>query len=213
LNYEDRLSKESRKRKWLVQKIREPFEDKYEEFLVRHDYLLSDNENIQARVRSRSQNGHTSYSVTTRTVSNGGDPIETRMQLSNREYNRYMSMKDKSRATLNKIRRCFTYGTAYFNLDTYTRPLPPACSGIGLMILETYTTKPVGSKEPVLPPYLCVLREITNEPEYSMYSLAKFGTKNILCMVNGSADSIQQDQNGVPSPKKNIAVINGNGTT
>lgn len=104
-----------RKRKWLVTAIREEEFDKYEEFTVRHDYLKLDNPNVQVlsefyfvknydyraeteyiqnfkvRIRSRSQNGHTTYMATTRnnTQPNEREAVETRMQLTDRDYRRY----------------------------------------------------------------------------------------------------------------------------
>jgi hypothetical protein len=59
-------------------------------------------------------------------------------------------------------------------LDTYVEPLPPACKGQPLMILETYTTKPVHDAEPQLPAFLEVEREITGDPAYSMFDLNHF---------------------------------------
>lgn len=41
------------------------------------------------------------------------------------------------------------------------------------MILETYTTAPVGSVEPTLPDFMTIEREITGDPVYSMYNIAK----------------------------------------
>lgn len=199
INYSDRLSKESRKRKWLVTAIREEEFDKYEEFTVRHDYLKLDNPNVQVRIRSRSQNGHTTYMATTRnnTQPNEREAVETRMQLTDRDYRRYHFYKDKTRATLHKNRRCFNYGTVYFHLDIYTDPLPPACQGKHLMILETYTLKPVGSNEPRLPHYLDIVREITNEPEFSMYSLSNYENKTI------ALDFVSKSENTSNEMEKN----------
>lgn len=41
------------------------------------------------------------------------------------------------------------------------------------MILETYTTKPIGSGEPELPDFLTINREITTEKDFSMYQLSR----------------------------------------
>jgi hypothetical protein len=103
------------------------------------------------------------------------ETVETRMQITEREYNRYLSMKDSSRATLHKKRRCFNYGNQYFHLDIYVEPFPPATNGRPLMILETYTTKPVGDPLPELPNFVQVVREITKDENFSMYKLAKVG--------------------------------------
>ncbi|KAI6240719.1 CYTH-like domain-containing protein [Aphelenchoides fujianensis] len=172
LDYQDRLAPNSRKRKWLVRAINNEAFPKYEEFEVTHDYLLADNPNIQVRIRTRCQNNRSTYTITTRQYVEQ-KPVETRMQITEREYQRYLTMKDMNRCTIHKRRRCFNYGTQYFHLDTYVKPLPPACSDKPLMILETYTTRPIGSPEPELPQFLSVEREITNDSAFSMYQLSR----------------------------------------
>ncbi|CAD5234301.1 unnamed protein product [Bursaphelenchus xylophilus] len=172
LEYQDRLAKNSRKRKWLVREFEESRFPRYEEFDVTHDYLLADKPNIQVRIRTRCQNGRSTYTITTRQFIDP-EPVETRMQITEREYQRYLTMKDTSRATLHKKRRCFNFGSQYFHMDVYVNPLPPACNGHPLIILETYTIKPPGSAEPELPSFLTVEREITSDPNFSMYELSK----------------------------------------
>ncbi|KAI1712656.1 AAA domain-containing protein [Ditylenchus destructor] len=188
LHVQDRLSKNSKKRKWLVKGFDDSQFPKYEEFSVRHDYLSVPNPDIQARIRQRCQNGRSTYTLTTRQLVSpgkvGGEQIETRRQLNLREYNGYLKMRDKTRVTLYKKRRCFTYGTQYFNFDSYVDPLPPACHGDHLMMLETYTTIPAGDPEFTLPPFLNVEREITGDLKYSMYMLAEASP-----LVNGVEQS------------------------
>lgn len=65
----------------------------------------------------------------------------------------------------------------YFHLDIYVEPLPSAANGRPLMILETYTTKPVGDPLPELPNFVKVVREITKDEKFSMYKLAKKGSE------------------------------------
>ncbi|KAH7729112.1 hypothetical protein AAVH_03487, partial [Aphelenchoides avenae] len=176
--YQDRLAKNSRKRKWLVRSFDETRFPKYEEFSVTHDYLLAENPDLQVRIRRRCQNNRSTYTITTRHLM--PEPLETRMQINEREYKRYLAMKDPSRVTLHKKRRCFTFGTQYFHLDMYVSPLPPACANHPMMILETYTTKPKGDAEPALPDFLDMNREITGESHFSMYNLSKMGAQPIL---------------------------------
>ncbi|VDL77163.1 unnamed protein product [Nippostrongylus brasiliensis] len=172
---QDRLSKNSRKRKWLVRSIDESRFVKYEQFNVLHEYLLSDNPENQIRIRSREQNGRSTYTVTRRDLHLDDQFVETRTQITFREYTRYQTMRDRARAALHKQRRCFMVGNQYFNLDIYTE-IPPSAEKLQLdghlIILETYTTKPVG--EPVqLPDFLTIEKEITGDKEYSMYSMSK----------------------------------------
>jgi hypothetical protein len=179
VSYQDRLSKNSKKRKWLISAFEDTNFPKYEEFNVIHDYLLADKPDLQVRIRERCQNNKSTFTITTRHFMNtqSRETVETRMQITEREYNRYLSMKDSSRATLHKKRRCFNYGNQYFHLDIYIEPYPPAAKGRPLMILETYTTKPVGDALPELPSFVKVVREITKDENFSMYKLAKVGAE------------------------------------
>uniref|UniRef100_A0A1I8A322 AAA_28 domain-containing protein n=1 Tax=Steinernema glaseri TaxID=37863 RepID=A0A1I8A322_9BILA len=174
LPYQDRLAKNSRKRKWLVRKCDDSQFPKYEEFRVVHDYLHSDTPHMQVRIRQRCQNGRSTYTITTRD-STGPEPVETRMSISQRDYLLYKELSDNNRVSLHKSRRCFNYGRQYFHLDTYVDPLPPACGEHQLMILETYTTSPRNSEAPALPDFIEVVGEITGKSQYSMYNLAKIG--------------------------------------
>lgn len=46
------------------------------------------------------------------------------------------------------------------------------------MILETYTTAPVGdTNEPLLPDFMIISKEITGDPAYSMYTIANLNAK------------------------------------
>lgn len=65
------------------------------------------------------------------------------------------------------------YDFQYYHLDTYTSPLPPSCEGKPLMLLETYTTAPVGdTSEPLLPDFMTISKEVTGDEAYSMYTIA-----------------------------------------
>ncbi|ETN83276.1 hypothetical protein NECAME_07464, partial [Necator americanus] len=163
-------------RKWLVRAIDESQFVKYEQFNIKHQYLLSDNIASQVRIRSRKQNGRSTYTVTRRDpVPGKKESIETRTQITFREYARYEKMKDQSRSPLHKQRRCFMVGNQYFNLDIYTL-LPPSARSLQLdgqlIFLETYTTIPVGHPLP-LPVFLTIEKEITGQIGYSMYSMSK----------------------------------------
>ncbi|CAJ0949575.1 unnamed protein product, partial [Mesorhabditis belari] len=167
----ERLAKNSRKRKWLLAGIDETQFPKYEEFQMKHDYLLPDDGN-QLRIRSRGQRDKMTYSLTSRNIMEG-EAVETRMKLTKREYESYLNMKDRSRTTIHKVRRCFAWGNHFYSLDRFVLPLPPNCPKEGLLMLETYTTFPKGSADPILPPFLQVVREVTKEKEYSMHELSK----------------------------------------
>ncbi|VDD96581.1 unnamed protein product, partial [Enterobius vermicularis] len=168
----DRLSFDSKKRKWLVKSLDRAAMPRCETFTVRHHYLRSSQPDLQLRLRSRSQNGRTTYTFTTRYLY--PEPLETKMQLSEREYQHYLKIMDHSRAPINKQRMLnVVFIFQYFHIDIYTEPLPPACEGKSLMILETYTTAPVGdTTRPELPSFAEIEKEITGDLKYSMYNIA-----------------------------------------
>ncbi|KAE9415282.1 hypothetical protein Angca_002089 [Angiostrongylus cantonensis] len=174
IDSQDRLSKNSRKRKWLVRSIDDSRFVKYEQFNIKHEYLLTYDSESQVRIRSREQNGRSTYTVTNRDL-HGDEYVETRTQITFREYTRYQTMKDKTRAPLHKQRRCFMVGNQYFNLDIYT-VIPPSAISLQLdnrlIFLETYTTIPVG-KSVQLPDFLEIEKEVTGQLAYSMYSMSK----------------------------------------
>ncbi|VDK43096.1 unnamed protein product [Anisakis simplex] len=177
---QDRLAFNSRKRKWLVASIDESQMPRSEVYNVWHRYLCTEDPKVQVRLRSRSQNGRTSYSVTTRHFTLP-ETVETRMQLTTREYSNYKKMEDGSRAAIHKERRCFMFHKQYFHIDIYKTPLPPFCDGKLLMILETYTTAPAHSAEPELPDFMKIEREVTGDLTYSMYNIAKIDRKSSKC--------------------------------
>ena len=47
------------------------------------------------------------------------------------------------------------------------------CRCDGLILLETFTTLSAEELLPRLPPFLNILRDVTGDPEYSMYNLSK----------------------------------------
>jgi len=203
LAYQDRLDKGSKKRKWLVLAYDFDRFPKYEKFQVAHDYLRADKPDTQVRIRKRTQNNRSTYTITNRQFLEAEkNTVETRMQITQREYLYYQTMKDINRATLHKERHCFNYGTQYFHLDVYVNPLPPACHGKPLVILETYTTKPVGSGEPVLPDFLTIDREITGDKNFSMFELSRTKDPEVRnkstyheCNSNSISEILQ---NGIP---------------
>lgn len=102
----------------------------------------------------------------------------------------YTSQRDWRHFTIEKTRRCFLWDNLYFQMDIYRKPATPKyaltfqqlagplltvtifrCDG--LILLETFTTLSAEELMPRLPPFLNVVRNVTGDPEYSMYNLSK----------------------------------------
>lgn len=69
---------------------------------------------------------------------------------------------DTSRKTLVRKRQCFIWSMQYCCLDTYVN----VKKGVSLFRIES-------EKEPVIPSFLEVVRDVTEDPGYSSYNLAK----------------------------------------
>lgn len=165
----DRLDKGSKKRKFLIAKPLDftkfpPFQD----FDVQHDYLISSDGDPQVRIRKRGQNGYYTYNRTVRLPKVNDQKVERRMIISPRDYEIFLAQRDPRRNPVVKTRTCFLWQNQYFQLDVYRQPSNERCKD--LIILETFTTKE--GDDLVLPDFVEVVKEVTDDKEYSMYNLA-----------------------------------------
>jgi len=180
----DRLSTDSRKRKFLIRGLPDELVyPQFQDFIVVHDYLVTPNSRMQARIRRRGQNvqwdanakhwdlatGNWTYTHTLRLPKINNESPERKMQISSREYELLRAQRDASRYTIYKKRRCFLWNNQYFQMDIYQEPCHPRCRG--LILLETYTTQK--GAELQLPPFLLVEKEVTEDSTFSMYNLSK----------------------------------------
>ncbi|XP_064620280.1 TRPL translocation defect protein 14-like isoform X3 [Lineus longissimus] len=169
IDVSDRLSIDSKKRKFLVASLalNEHFPEKYQDFIVVHDYLVTPSRRMQARIRRRGQNGNWTYTHTIRRPEIKNQSVELKMQSSGRDYQILLAQRDDKHHTIYKKRRCFLWNNQYYQLDIYEKPCPKSCDG--LILLETYTTQ---SDRLDVPPFLKISKEVTNDPNYSMFNLS-----------------------------------------
>jgi thymidylate kinase/CYTH domain-containing protein len=153
-----------KKRKFLVVECPVKIPVEAQEFSVEHDYLAASSPNVQMRLRRRGQFGTFTYTLTTRfSQEDGRKPLELRKLLSGREYVNLKRQKDPEHHTVVKTRWSFLYKDRYFALDLFHGPKN------GLMMLEAY----LSSNDNTLPDFLRVEREVTRDPEFSMYSISR----------------------------------------
>ncbi|XP_071050312.1 TRPL translocation defect protein 14 isoform X2 [Onthophagus taurus] len=168
----DRLLKNSRKLKFLVKGPlpEERLFPRFQDFEVVHTYLHSNSPN-QVRLRKRGQKGNFSYIHTVRRQPQpGGQVVEVKTQINHRDYINLLAQRDKSHLTVYKKRRCFLVNNQYFQLDVYQEPSHPRCRG--LILLETYSALDEAILRKCLPPFLDIEKEVTGDPNYSMYNLS-----------------------------------------
>ncbi|KNC99130.1 uncharacterized protein SPPG_05389 [Spizellomyces punctatus DAOM BR117] len=175
-----RYGKHVRKHKFLVNNfaLDEPFPVSYRDFNVEHIYLVNTSgDGMQIRIRRREEIGSNEVhlSMTIRHPEVDGQRVETRRNLTPREYEALRAQADPSRAIISKKRRCFLHNDRYFQLDVYLHP------GSGITLLETYldfdfhgpsaSTSSDAIKDR-LPDWLD-MEEVTDDKKYSMFTIAE----------------------------------------
>ena len=127
-------------------------------------YLLAD-DGTEQRLRKRGENGHYVYFLTQKHKLQGAQRIEVERQISPSEYIGLLQKADPTRCTVHKLRRCFVWENQYFELDTFLQPK------LSHLLLEIEGLPDAGDIH--FPPFLHVLEEVTENPEYYNATLAK----------------------------------------
>lgn len=138
----------------------------HQAILITQTYLKRLDPAVERRVRCWEQNDTATYFLTTKKSRGQGtlERIEEERQISREEYAKLIAEADPQRRTIAKWRHCFVYENQYFELDDLTSVRP------GLFVLEIeLTTK---QQAVALPPFLNVIREVTDDPAYTNSQLA-----------------------------------------
>nr|CAD7412046.1 unnamed protein product [Timema cristinae] len=203
----DRLLTNSRKLKFLVNGPlpSDAAFPPYQDFDVVHNYLQTNTPKMQTRLRKRGQNGHWSYIHTIRKPKIRNQVVEVKTQLTHRDYINMLAQRDDSHFTIFKKRRCFLLNNQYFQLDIYREPSHPRCKG--LILLETYSSAEDDQLKKSLPLFLAIEKEVTGNPQYSMFNLSlreEWTTTSKFCHALQSAEeegNVASKLNGVKEPR------------
>lgn len=131
---------------------------------IEQTYLLSPDPKQSIRVRKRGMNGSFAYTHTIKHPMIDGERPEIERNISGREYLNLMLEKDPNRKTIQKVRRTFLWKNHYFELDLFTDP-----SDLMLLEVELFHI----DEKVELPPFINIVREVTEELEYQNSQLAK----------------------------------------
>lgn len=130
---------------------------------IKQTYLKSIG-NVERRVRKRGQNGNFSYYFTEKREMNSIKRSTLERKISESDYLCYLSEMDNSLSSIIKQRVCFAYNSQYFVIDIFN-----FSNDISLM--EISQTNENNSID--LPEFIKVYREVTDDPNYRNYNLAK----------------------------------------
>lgn len=133
-------------------------------FLIEQMYLvLPGGEKV--RIRKRSQGNYSHHSKTVKRPLTERSRIEEEVDIGAVAYRNLSVFKDPNSTVIRKHRTYFLFNNQYFELDIFQ------VHAAGLAILEIELTEECDVVE--LPRFLSIEREITGEPHYSNYEIAK----------------------------------------
>lgn len=130
---------------------------------ITQDYLTSNNEFEEYRVRKMSQGESSSYHYSAiKKHENGKREIISEANISEENYEKSLLLKNENLATINKTRYSFVYANQYYKLDVFED---------GLMVLEVNLT--VENPTVTLPEFVRVVEDVTNDPNYTNINIAR----------------------------------------
>lgn len=139
---------------------------KWTESLITQDYLVSPKAGEERRVRARGDRDSISYYYTVKRKVSSGVRAEEEKMISEREYQALLTLRDPEKATVKKRRICFFWREQFFEVDLFEEPRP----GLALMEAERSDRTP----ELELPPFVKVLRNVTDDKQYSNAEIARY---------------------------------------
>ena len=130
---------------------------------ITQTYLKS-TDGVERRVRARGIDGDYMYYLTEKKPISGIKRVETERQLTQSEYLRLLMEADNKLRTIHKTRYCLTENNQYFEIDLYADWDKQAIMEIEL-----------SSEDEVihLPKSIRVIQEVTEDPQYKNYHMAK----------------------------------------
>lgn len=129
---------------------------------ITQDYLGLEN-GYEYRIRKISQDNNETYHFNIqKKLTNGLREVIRERTIEQSEYETLLLSKDDDFTTIRKRRYSFVYGGQYFKLDVFDN---------GLVMLEANVTK--DNPELVLPDFIKIAREVTDEPDYSNINIAR----------------------------------------
>ena len=128
-------------------------------------YLYSSDPSVVMRVRKRGQFGSFVYFKTEKRDVRPGVRVETEHFITAEEYECSVRFQLPGTRIIKKDRYCFIYENQYFEFDRI-----PHDSG-SLYLLEIELTEM--THQPRLPPFLRILRDVTDDPHYTNRAIAE----------------------------------------
>lgn len=151
-------------RKFLVEIVGELPECR--EFEITQTYL-KEKDGLEPRIRKRIENGHPVFFLTTKRFVSVNERVEIEREIPQEEYEALLAKANPAKRPIHKRRQCFEWDGRYLELDTFVSPpLPHHLLEIEHVSMED---------EISFPPFLKVVKEVTDDPEWYNMNIAVKG--------------------------------------
>ena len=148
-------------RKFLVEIVGELPECR--KFEITQTYL-KEKDGLEPRVRKREENDQTVYFLTTKRFVSVNERVEIEKEITKEEYDVLLAEANPAKRPIHKRRQCFEWDGRYLELDTFLSPPLPH----HLLEIEHVSM----DDEIAFPPFLKVLKEVTDDPEWYNANIA-----------------------------------------
>ena len=137
----------------------------YQVIDIQQHYLDGHNTKEHTRIRQRGQNGSYTYYHTKKINIRGGVNIELEDKISQEQYYDLLPTADPNLVPIIKERICFLWENQYFEMDIFKNRGKDTC------MLQIKLTEQ--QQETILPLWIKIIKEVTDDSQYSNYELAK----------------------------------------
>ena len=151
-------------RKFLVEIVGELPECR--EFEITQTYL-KEKDGLEPRIRKRIENGHPVFFLTTKRFVSVNERVEIEREIPQEEYEALLAEANPAKRPIHKQRQCFEWDGRYLELDTFVSPPLP----LHLLEIEHVSM----DDEISFPPFLKVVKEVTDDPEWYNMNIAVKG--------------------------------------
>lgn len=157
-------------RKFLVKVVGDIEVPHKETFHIVQYYLPVSEEDkakgLEVRIRSRSKDGFTHYTMTRKTPVEGSVKSRHEVECNIKESEFYAILESNTNLRMtDKNRTCFAYKDHYIELDEYT---PAMEDGLAIIEVETDDEEDID-----FPPGIELIKEVTGDKKYSNYTLSQ----------------------------------------
>lgn len=136
----------------------------YSKTEIEQTYLKSDGSPFGGRVRKRGANGKYTYTKTYKRSITAVKRIEIEEEITREEYDSLLKEADPMSQTVKKQRHCFLYEGLLFELDIY-----PFWNDRAILEVELESE----DAQFAMPPFIEVVKEVTQDKRYRNRSIAK----------------------------------------